>query len=753
MKNKKAGSVLALILFLLLTAAIIYVDIFGLAGSGKAEDITLGLDLAGGVSITYEIANKDATTQEIDDTIYRLQKRVDSYSSEGVAYKAGDNRIAVEIPGVENADEILEELGKPGNLMFLDPDNFSLYSSGEEEYETVLTGADIVAADPRIDTSSGTNEYVVSLELGDEGTKRFAEATSANVGNPIYIIYNDEVISYPKVNEAITTGSCVINGMADYDEANNLATTIRIGALPLELSELQSNIVGAQLGQDAVRTALLAGMIGLICVAVIMIVVYRFPGVISVLALVAYTSLTVLCLNLFDITLTLPGIAGIILSIGMAVDANVIIFTRIKEEITAGKNVKQAVQGGFHKALSAILDGNITTLIAAAVLWWRATGSVKGFAQTLALGIILSMFTALVITRMLLNACVELGAENPKFYGTVKIRGKFDYVKNSKFAFIISGVVIALGLIFLPINKANPNVGHVLNFSMEFMGGTSITADFDQYYSLEEAEAKIIPVITDATGISAADIQLQNVQNSNSIVIKTTLMNQEQREAVQDALESNFTVTNMEIDSISSTISNEMQRDAIFAVALAAVLMLIYIAVRFKDVRFGASAVLALLHDVMFVFTLYAVVRLSVGNTFVACMLTIVGYSINATIIIFDRIRENLGAMDIKKVDLKEIVNTSIAQTFTRSIYTNLTTFVMVLVLYIVGVSAIKEFALALMVGVLAGTYSSICITGPLWYYMRTKIGKKDEMSSTGGKTGSKPKSKKNSEPKPRAQV
>ena len=752
MKNKKVGSVLALVLFLLLTAGIVYVDIFGLLGSGKAEDITLGLDLAGGVSITYEIANKDATTQEIDDTIYRLQKRVDSYSSEGVAYKAGDNRIAVEIPGVENADEILEELGKPGNLMFLDPENYQLFASGAEEYETVLTGADIVSADPRIDTSSGTNEYVVSLELGEEGTKRFADATSANVGNPIYIIYNNEVISYPKVNEAITTGSCVINGMADYDEANVLATTIRIGALPLELTELQSNIVGAQLGQDAVRTALLAGVIGLICVAIIMIVVYRFPGVISVLALVAYTALTILCLNLFDITLTLPGIAGIILSIGMAVDANVIIFTRIKEEITAGKNVKQAVQGGFHKALSAILDGNITTLIAAAVLWWRATGSVKGFAQTLALGIILSMFTALVITRMLLNACVELGAENPKFYGTVKTRAKFDYVKNSKLCFIISGVVIILGLVFLPINKSNANVGHVLNFSMEFMGGTSITADFDKYYSLEEAEAQIIPVITDATGISAADIQLQNVQNSNSIVIKTTLMNQEQREAVQDALESNFTVTNMEIDSISSTISNEMQRDAIFAVALAAVLMLIYIAIRFKDVRFGASAVLALIHDVMFVFTLYAVVRLSVGNTFVACMLTIVGYSINATIIIFDRIRENLGAMDIKKVDLKEIVNTSISQTFTRSIYTNLTTFVMVLVLYIVGVSAIKEFALALMVGVLAGTYSSICITGPLWYYMRTKIGKKDDAQSTGGGKSSK-KEKKSSEPKPRAQV
>ena len=729
MKNKKLASVLSIVLFLLITAGCGYIDIFGLFGSGKAEDITLGLDLAGGVSIMYEIDDPDASEEDIADTIYRLQRRVDGYSSEGVVYKTGDNRIAVEIPGVENADEILSELGKPGNLMFLDPENYELYAAGETEYETVLTGADIAVAEARIDTSSGTNSYVVALEFYEEGTKRFAEATKNNIGKPIYIIYNDELVSAPNVREEITDGICQIDGQESFEEADTLATTIRIGALPLKLNELQSNIVGAKLGQDAVRTALLAGAIGLALVAIIMIVVYRFPGFVSVLALCSYTILTVLCLNLFDITLTLPGIAGIILSIGMAVDANVIIFTRIKEEITAGKTVKLAVKGGFQKALSAILDGNITTLIAAAVLWWRASGSVKGFAQTLALGIILSMFTALVITKMLLNAFVELGVENPKMFGTIKQPKVGNYVKNSKICFAISAVIIIAGLVFLPINKNNPNIGHTLNYSMEFMGGTSITAEFDQYYSLEDGEAKIIPVISEATGISSADIQLQNVQNSNSIVIKTTLMSQEQREAVQNALNENFTISNMEIESISSTISNEMQRDAILAVALAAVLMLIYIAFRFKDVRFGASAVLALIHDVMFVFTLYAIAHLSVGNTFIACMLTIVGYSINATIIIFDRIRENLKFMDEKKDGLEKIVNTSISQTFTRSVYTNLTTFVMVLVLYIVGVPAIKEFALALMAGVLGGTYSSICITGPLWYYMRTKLGKKDDGS------------------------
>lgn len=724
MKNQKGKAVLTIVLFLLLTLGCVYIDIFGLAGSGKADDITLGLDLAGGVSITYEIVDENASASDIQDTVYRLKKRVDGYSTEGDVYQQGSNRIAIEIPGAENANQILEELGKPGALVFLDPDNYSLYTQGQD-YEAVLTGSDIVSAQAAIDTSSGSNNYVVQLEFSEDGAKKFGEATTANVGKRIYIIYNDEVISAPTVKSAITNGSCVIDNMESYDAADTLATTIRIGALPLELKELQSNIVGAKLGEDAIQTSLLAGIIGLALVAVIMILVYRFPGVVSVMSLIAYTALTLLCLNLFDVTLTLPGIAGILLSIGMAVDANVIIFTRIKEEITAGNTVKVAVKAGFHKAMSAILDGNITTLIAAAVLWIMASGSVKGFAQTLALGIILSMFTALVITRLLLNAFVNLGATNPKLYGTIRERKSVNYVKNAKVCFIISAVIIITGFVFLPINKNNANIGHPLNFSMEFMGGTSMTVEFDQNYTLQEAEEKILPVLTEATGIPDSEIQLQNVQDSTSIVIKTPQMTLDQREAAETALKDNFTVQNFSVENISSTVSGEMQRDAIVSVVVAAVLMLIYIALRFKDVRFGASAVLALLHDVLFVFTLYAVAHLSVGSTFIACMLTILGYSINATIIIFDRIRENLKVMDEKKVGLATIVNTSITQTFTRSIYTNLTTFVMVLVLYIVGVSAIQEFALALMVGVLGGTYSSICITGPLWYYMKTKFSKK----------------------------
>lgn len=714
---KKSKGVAVLLALLLALAGLAYYASIILSSTGTGEDknIKLGLDLAGGVSITYQVVSDNPTAEQMSDTIYKLQKRVEGYSTEATVYQEGDDRITVEIPGVKDANQILEDLGKPGSLEFKDPEG-NVYMTGDDV-------ADAQAA--TINDQMQNKEFVVELTLNDEGTKKFADVTTANVGKICPIYYDDEAISTPKVNEAITGGKAQISGMSTYQEAEDLASSIRIGSLSLKLEELQSKVVGAQLGNEAISTALKAAAIGLVLIAVFMIAYYWVAGIAATIALAIYSALVVAVIYLFEVTLTLPGIAGIILSIGMAVDANVIIFTRIKEEITAGNTVKVAVKAGFHKAMSAILDGNITTLIAAAVLWIMASGSVKGFAQTLALGIILSMFTALVITRLLLNAFVNLGATNPKLYGTIRERKSVNYVKNAKVCFIISAVIIITGFVFLPINKNNANIGHPLNFSMEFMGGTSMTVEFDQNYTLQEAEEKILPVLTEATGIPDSEIQLQNVQDSTSIVIKTPQMTLDQREAAETALKDNFTVQNFSVENISSTVSGEMQRDAIVSVVIAAVLMLIYIAFRFKDVRFGASAVLALLHDVLFVFTLYAVAHLSVGSTFIACMLTILGYSINATIIIFDRIRENLKVMDEKKVGLATIVNTSITQTFTRSIYTNLTTFVMVLVLYIVGVSAIQEFALALMVGVLGGTYSSICITGPLWYYMKTKFSKK----------------------------
>lgn len=726
MKKAKRNSVLTIIVFIVALALGTFTTVHGLGKEkvGTAKNIILGLDLAGGVSITYEIEEDNPTDQEIKDTISRLQARADVYSTDSNVYQEGSNRISIEIPGVSDANQILEDLGKPGALEFLDQENYEKFAAGEE-YEAVLTGSDVKNAVATIDNSGTVKEYVVQLVFNDEGTEKFAEATTANVGKPIYIIYDEQVVSYPTVQTAITGGNAVINGMADDEEAEQLAQTIRIGALPLTLKELRSNVVGATLGQDALSTTLKAGAIGIAVIAVIMIAIYLLPGFISVIALVAYVVLTLLCLNGFNASLTLPGLAGIMLSIGMAVDANVIIFTRIQEEMGNGATVKSAIDAGFNKALSSILDSNITTLIAAVVLYAMGVGTIKGFALTLGIGIVLSMFTALVITKSLLKAAYTLGLQNPKLYGKkkeAKVRG---YVKFSRIAYIISIVAIAAGLIALPIFKNQ--TGSTLNFSMEFTGGTSMTVEFEEYYDLEKAESDILPVVAEAAGISDADIQVQNVKDSNEIVFKSSELSKDQREAVEDALRDNFEVKEFEMENISSTISSEMQRNAIVSVLIATVLMLLYIAIRFSDVKFGAAAVIALLHDVLVVFAVYSIGRLSVGNTFIACMLTIVGYSINATIIIFDRIRENLAIMNGKGETYENIVNTSISQTFTRTIYTSLTTFVMVLILYIMGVTSIKEFALTLMCGIVCGAYSSVCITGPLWYMFKTKLGKNEK--------------------------
>lgn len=728
MKKVKRNSVLTLIVFVVALALGTYTTVQGLGKHhiGKAENIILGLDLAGGVSITYEIEEDNPTEQEINDTVDRLQQRADTYSTDSNVYKEGSNRISIEIPGVTDANEILEDMGKPGALEFLDEDNYSKFAAGEE-YEVVLSGSDIKNASASIDNSGTVKEYVVELAFNDEGTKKFAEATAANIGKPIYIIYDGEIASAPIVQSEITGGSAVINGMEDDEEAERLAQTIRIGALPLTLKELRSNVVGATLGKDALSTSLKAGAIGMVIVAVIMIAVYLLPGVVSVFALIAYVVLTLLCLNGLNASLTLPGLAGIVLSIGMAVDANVIIFTRIKEEIGAGATVKSAIDAGFNKALSAILDSNITTLIASVVLYIMGTGTIKGFALTLGIGIVLSMFTALFVTKNLLKAVYTLGLKNPKLYGSKKDSKVQDYVKFSRIAYIISFVAIAAGLIALPVFKSK--TGSALNYNLEFTGGTAMTVEFEDYYDLEEAESKILPVIAETADISDSRIQVQNVKGTNEIVFKTAELTVAQRDAVEEALRTNFKVKEFEIENISSTISSEMQRNAIISVLIATVLMLIYIAVRFNDVKFGAAAVIALLHDVLVVFAIYSIGRLSVGNTFIACMLTIVGYSINATIIIFDRIRENLVTMNGKGETYANIVNTSISQTFTRTIYSSLTTFVMVFVLYIMGVTSIKEFALTLMSGIVCGAYSSVCITGPLWYLFKTKMGKQEKNS------------------------
>lgn len=697
MKSNKGKGLIGLIIALAL------VGLFGYFGYTTMNDIKLGLDLAGGVSITYQAKEENPSAEDMSDTIYKLQQRVQNYSTEAEVYQEGSNRINVDIPGVSDANAILEELGKPGSLIFVD-----------EAGQTILNGNQVATAKPVITDENGIKKYMVDLTFTDDGKTVFADATTKNVGKRIAIIYDGKIYSNPVVNEPITQGQCQISGMTSYEEAETLASTIRIGSLSLELEELRSNVVGAKLGQEAISTSLKAGAIGFGIVAVFMIIVYLVPGLAAVIALSLYVGLILILLSAFSVTLTLPGVAGIILSIGMAVDANVIIFTRIKEEIGLGKTVQSAIKSGFNKALSAIIDGNVTTLIAAGVLFWRGSGTVKGFASTLAIGIVLSMITALFITKFILNALFNLGFQDPKFYGTKTDKKTIDFLGKRKIWFAVSLLVIVIGLGGLVINKTQ--TGDILNYSMEFKGGTSTNVTFNEDMSLEDISSKVVPVVENVTG--DAQVQTQKVAGTNEVIIKTKTLSVEERQKLDQAMVDNFGVEAEKItaESISGAISKEMKQDAFIAVIIATICMLLYIWFRFKDIKFAGSAVLALLHDVLVVLTFYSLLKWSVGSTFIACMLTIVGYSINATIVIFDRIRENLKVNS--KMELSEIVNLSITQTFTRSINTSLTTFIMVFVLFILGVSSIREFALPLMVGIVCGTYSSVCITGSLWYVM-----------------------------------
>ncbi len=708
--NSKTKYILELAALLTVMLLIGLTVVFGIGQTktGAAKNIKLGLDLAGGVSITYEAVG-EFTQEELADTVYKLQLRVQNYSTESDVYQEGSNRINVEIPGVTDANTILQELGKPGALVFVDM-----------EGNVIMTGSDVEDAQPASynDSTTGLREYIVSLQLTETGKQAFAAATEKAVVNhdAIFIIYDNMIISAPSVQTAITDGRCQITGMSDYDTAANLASTIRIGSLPLELKELRSNVVGAKLGEEAISTSLMAGLIGFILVIVFMILAYRISGVASAIALALYVGLMLGLLNAFDLTLTLPGIAGIVLSIGMAVDANVIIYARIKEELAAGKTVQSAIKVGFNKAMSAIIDGNVTTIIAALVLMYKGSGTIRGFAQTLLLGIVLSMFTALVISRFVMYLFYNLGFRDVKWYGVQKERKTINFVKPKNLFFGISAALIVFGLCFIFVNRSS--IGGALNYSIEFAGGTSTNVTFQEDYSLADFESKVLPVIKEVTGDETP--QLQKIEGSTAFVIKTKELSTDVRKALNQALVEQFGVDESLItaETISPSISSEMKGDAVIAVIIATILMLLYIWIRFSDIKFAASAVIALLHDVLIVFGFYAVSRIAVGNTFIACMLTIVGYSINATIVIFDRIRENL-ADKTEEIDYNDIVNKSITQTLTRSIYTSLTTFVMVLVLYIMGVASIKEFALPLMVGIVCGAYSSVCITGSLWLTMK----------------------------------
>ncbi len=690
MKNKRKG-LLTIIVIIAAIAFCGYTTLVGLgaAHKGSAQNIRLGLDLAGGVSITYEAVKDNPTDTEMKDTIQKMQQRAEVYSTESSVVQQGDKRIEVDIPGVADAEEVLKSLGKEGSLDFVAEDDVTVKKDGTVTYDkskVICSGSEVKNAEANT--------------IQNETTKN-------------------------KENEILNGKAQISGSFKTFADAEELAAGIRIGALPLELKEAQSQVVGAQLGLDAIKTSLMAGAIGFGLVVLFMVVFYRLPGLAASIALLFYLVLMLVVLNGLNVTLTLPGVAGIILNIGMAVDANVIIFTRIKEELAKGKSVQTSIKLGFDKALSAIVDGNITTLIAAFVLYLKGSGTIKGFATTLAIGIILSMFTALVITKLLLQAMYVLGIDDVKYFGVEGARKRIPFVANRMKFFVISGVLILACVVMLVVNKTG-RIGYILNYGLDFLGGTTYNVTFDSGEKIDDDLKKQVESIFSKTS-GSNDVIISDVAGSNTLSVKTVELSDDQRAELTNQLVDKFKVQekNIQYDSISAAVSDEMKTNAIVSVIIAAICMLIYIWFRFKDVIFASSAVLALLHDCAIVLLVYAASKISVGNTFIACMLTIVGYSINATIVIFDRIRENLNGRKDSSV-LDQIVDDSITQTLTRSINTSITTFIMVFMLAILGVDSVKDFAIPLMAGIICGAYSSVCITGTLWYTMKRKLGKKN---------------------------
>ena len=750
--NSKVKGVLQVLLVLVLIAAFAFVAARGIGGAhrGSAKNIRLGLDLEGGVSVTYQAYKTDSTgkrtgeqptDKDMADTIYKMQKRVETLeSTEAAVYQEGSDRVTIDIPGASDSEEGLKELGKAGALYFILYSDLKTEKGGTpnegdkvvyDKSKVLLTGDMIgeATSGSRQQEGTGKTEYGVSIKFAGKGIKKFAKITGEHVGEQLAIVYDEKLVSAPNLKEEISGGECWISGSFTSESAEQLASTVRIGALPLELENIHGNVVGATLGSQALKSSLFAGVVGLILVIIFMIVMYRISGVAASIALIFYVGAMLLALNGLNVTLTLPGIAGIILSIGMAVDANCIIFTRIREELATGKTVASAIDNGFSKAMSAIIDGNVTTLIAALVLYLKGSGTVKGFAMTLGIGIVLSMFTALFITKLLMKAFCALGMTNTSMYGIQKERKTINFIGNWKKYVVISGAVVVICVAGLVVRAASG--GPLFNYSLDFAGGNSTSVDLSKTVT-DEDKQKAEDTAKSVIG-SGKSVEI-SVADNTKIVVRTEELSEQKSEELKATMAKTFGVdesTKIESEFISGSVSDEMKVDAAVATLIATLCMLLYIWIRFRKLSTGISAVLALVHDVIAVLTVYVVASafIPVGSTFIACMLTIVGYSINDTIVVFDRIRENK-AKATSRTSLAEIINKSITETLSRSINTSVTTFIMVFVLAVFGVDSVRQFAIPLIVGIISGCYSSVCVASPLWYVLSGK-GEKEQKAVT----------------------
>lgn len=705
-KTQSKGSSIALFII-----AILVIGFFALAGFKGVtiggyqfkpfeQVITKGLDLQGGVSVVMEIQKPDVSTAELDRVKNLLALRVNKVGvAETVVTTEGNNKIRIDIPGKYDSNNIVNTLSQTGNLDFLAPDG-----------SVILTGKDVEKATAYIQQENG--QPVVGLTFNETGKKAFAEATKKYIGQNIKIQMDNETLTDPTVQSAILNGEATITGMSSLDDAERVAGIINAGALPVPVKEVSVETIGAQLGANALPNAMKAAGVGLAIIFIFLIAFYRMPGFAASIALVGYVLLVLYTFIAVKVTLTLPGIAAFLLTVGMAVDSNVLIFERTKEELRQGRTVKAAIKSGFSNAMSSIIDSNITTIIAGLVLYFLGSGQVKGFAITLLIGIVMSLFTSIVMTRFFMNVLFSMGAmTKPSFFGVnpnkVKEKKTFKFIEKAKITFTISLIIIVIGFGFM--------FAKGLNFGIDFKGGTQITIAMNSP-SFDKAKADTVVHKLDPSAITTT-------VNHDQYQIKASNLDTAKIKEIVTSVQKEF---NLKADSlvsenqIGASIGKALTRNSIIALLVALACVLIYVIIRFET-NFGIAAILALIHDVLITVTVFAVFRLPVNSPFIAAILTIVGYSIMDTIVIFDRIRHNRKNMGASTS--KEIANKSISQTLTRSINTTFTTLVTITCVYIF-VPSVRDFAFPLMVGIACGAYSSIFIASPVWCLLN-KINKK----------------------------
>lgn len=733
--------IIVAVIALMVSTAVNGLDVGYFIVPSLEDGVVLGLDLVGGSEITYDAVIPDGTSSDdisagMDSAQTMLRQRLNNLGyTEANVYLAGETRVVVEIPNVDDPEEAVQQLGTTAVIEFQDADGNVLLDGNMIESAEAAYGP--------ID-DSGMSVYHVVLTFNKEGRELFKEATKAVANrkgddNYVAIVMDGTTISSPFVDKTkfkdtgIDTESAIIQmgDGASIDEVKYLADIISAGKLPFSLENVKLQAVGASLGEKSLETSLIAGLIGLIIIAIFMVVVYRLPGIVSVIALMFYAGMFAIILAVGHINLTLPGIAGIILTIGMAVDANVIIFERIREELRSGKTIRAAIDAGYNRAFAAILDSNITTAIAAVVLWWQGTGTIMGFAKTLLIGVIVSMFTMLVITRILLRALVNMKITNIRLYGVKAVGqkamfdgmiGKFSFVKKSRVFAIISLVLVITGLVGIILIPFNVNL---FNFDIDFLGG--VTMEYDLHTEVTaDVQTQINEFVKQVTGSDASSITRAGSEGTQ-VVIKTLEIPTEQRDEIFQLCAQQYGLVDTDLISsnyVSASVGGDIRNAAIIASVAAALLILIYITIRF-EFRSGCAAVIALIHDLLVMLSMYIILQIPFNMNFIAAALTILGYSINATIVVFDRIREN-NRLSGGKEYFAEVVDKSIWQTITRSLYTTVTTLFPVVMIYILGVSSIQNFALPLIIGIVAGGYSSVCISGAVWCKLKGIGGKKE---------------------------